>query len=79
MTGRADSQADPTTIPASPEVPFNVRFDTEPDRYRHWKLEVDPIDPEVAHLRLDIAEDGGLAAERADSPSTSRPRMSRRS
>ncbi|MBA2323827.1 MAG: benzoyl-CoA-dihydrodiol lyase [Pseudonocardiales bacterium] len=34
-----------------------VTFDTAPDRYRHWKLEVDG---ELAYLRLDVAEDAGL-------------------
>jgi benzoyl-CoA-dihydrodiol lyase len=34
-----------------------VRFDTAPDRYRHWKLSVDGA---VATLALDVAEDGGL-------------------
>jgi benzoyl-CoA-dihydrodiol lyase len=34
-----------------------VSFDTAPDRYRHWSLD---IDGEVAYLRLDIDEDGGL-------------------
>jgi benzoyl-CoA-dihydrodiol lyase len=43
----ADGQA------AEPEV----SFDTEPGRYRHWKLAVDGA---VATLTLDVAEDGGL-------------------
>src|SRR5260221_649856 len=34
-----------------------IRFDTAPDRYRHWKLSVDGA---VATLALDVAEDGGL-------------------
>jgi benzoyl-CoA-dihydrodiol lyase len=34
-----------------------VSFDADPATYRHWKLD---IDGEVAYLRLDVAEDGGL-------------------
>jgi benzoyl-CoA-dihydrodiol lyase len=39
--------------PALPEV----SFDTDPSRYRHWKL---AVDGQVARLSLDVAEDGGL-------------------
>src|SRR3712207_5222344 len=35
-----------------------ISFDTEPSAYRHWRLEVDG---DVAILRLDVAEDGGIA------------------
>jgi benzoyl-CoA-dihydrodiol lyase len=34
-----------------------VTFDAEPAGYRHWKLDVDG---EIAFLRLDVAEDGGI-------------------
>jgi benzoyl-CoA-dihydrodiol lyase len=34
-----------------------VSFDADPATYRHWKLDVDG---EIAYLRLDIAEDGGI-------------------
>ena len=34
-----------------------IRFDTHPDRYKHWKLE---FDGQIARLNLDVAEDGGL-------------------
>ena len=34
-----------------------VSFDAEPSTYRHWKLDVDG---ELAYLRLDVAEDGGI-------------------
>jgi benzoyl-CoA-dihydrodiol lyase len=34
-----------------------VSFDTDPGRYRHWKL---AIDGAVATLSLDVAEDGGI-------------------
>jgi len=36
-----------------------VSFDAEPAGYRHWKLDVDG---EIAFLRLDVAEDGGIVA-----------------
>jgi benzoyl-CoA-dihydrodiol lyase len=39
---------------ASPEV----SFETNPDRYRHWKLSVEGP---VATLTLEVAEDGGIA------------------
>ena len=35
-----------------------VSFDTDPGRYRHWRL---AVDGPVATLTLDVAEDGGLA------------------
>jgi benzoyl-CoA-dihydrodiol lyase len=34
-----------------------IGFDTDPGRYRHWKLAIDGL---VATLALDTAEDGGL-------------------
>ena len=34
-----------------------IRFDTDPSRYRHWKLEAKG---EVATLAMNVAEDGGL-------------------
>ncbi len=43
----ADRQA------AQPEV----SFDTDPSRYRHWKL---AVDDDTATLTMDVAEDGGL-------------------
>jgi benzoyl-CoA-dihydrodiol lyase len=43
----------------TPEPP--VRFDTSPDRYRHWKLELPAAGaPPVARLLLRVDEDGGL-------------------
>jgi benzoyl-CoA-dihydrodiol lyase len=39
-----------------PAAPI-VSFDTAPERYRHWQLDVDG---EVAYLRLDVDEAGGL-------------------
>jgi len=35
-----------------------IRFDTQPDRYHHWKLS---FDGPIATLALDVAEDQGLA------------------
>ncbi|MEZ4393918.1 MAG: 2,3-epoxybenzoyl-CoA dihydrolase [Polyangiales bacterium] len=45
----------------SPSADPPVRFETSPDRYRHWRLEV-PAGAEgrVARLVMDIPEDGGL-------------------
>jgi benzoyl-CoA-dihydrodiol lyase len=34
-----------------------IDFQTDPSRYRHWKLRIDGA---VAEVRLDVAEDGGL-------------------
>jgi benzoyl-CoA-dihydrodiol lyase len=45
------------TSTAEPATEPSVSFDTEPSSYRHWKLDVQG---EVAYLRLDVAEDGGL-------------------
>ena len=43
--------------PQTPEPPEPVSFQTEPERYRHWKLD---LDGEIAYLRLDVDEAGGL-------------------
>jgi benzoyl-CoA-dihydrodiol lyase len=45
------------TSTAEPAAEPQVSFDTDPASYRHWKLDVQG---EVAYLRLDVAEDGGL-------------------
>ena len=45
----------PADEPAAAEP--EVSFDTDPGRYRHWKL---AIDGTTATLSLDVAEDGGL-------------------
>ena len=37
-----------------------ITFDAHPDRYRHWKL---AIDPPVATLTLDVDEHGGLSPD----------------
>src|ERR1700716_3757939 len=47
---------EPSTEPSTEP---RVDFRTAPERYRHWKVEVD-ADAGVAYLRLDVAEDGGL-------------------
>ena len=47
--------ARPADEPAAAEP--EVSFDTDPGRYRHWKL---AIDGTIATLSLDVAEDGGL-------------------
>jgi benzoyl-CoA-dihydrodiol lyase len=46
-----------TTGGPAPESVPQVDFDTDPTRYRHWRLEVDG---ETAWVYLDVAEDGGL-------------------
>src|ERR1700733_15264996 len=48
--------ANETTTAAEP-----VRFETHPDRYRHWKVEY-PADyaGAVARIVMDVKEDGGL-------------------
>ena len=38
-------------------MPMQINFQTDPESYRHWQLE---IDGDVATLRLDVSEDGGL-------------------
>jgi len=43
------------SAPAAP-----IEFQTEPARYRHWKIE---RDGEVAYLIMDVAPDGGLDAD----------------
>jgi benzoyl-CoA-dihydrodiol lyase len=42
-----------------PAVP-QVTFETSPDQYRHWKLN---IDGPVATLSMDVREDGGLSPD----------------
>ncbi len=38
-----------------------VRFETHPDRYRHWKLDVPPeLGGHVARLSMNVPEDGGV-------------------
>ena len=46
---------DTATPPAS-----RISFETSPDRYRHWKLNVDGA---VATLSMDVQEDGGLSPD----------------
>ena len=41
--------------PAAPQPP--VRFETSPDRYRHWRLTVEGA---IARLSMDVVEEGGL-------------------
>jgi benzoyl-CoA-dihydrodiol lyase len=45
------------SVDTAPVVTAPVSFETEPARYRHWRLSVDGP---VATLTLDVAEDGGL-------------------
>ncbi len=39
---------------------MSIVFETEPDRYRHWKL---TIEAPVAWLTMDVTEDAGLSSE----------------
>jgi benzoyl-CoA-dihydrodiol lyase len=41
-------------------APPRLSFDTHPDRYRHWKLEVDGA---IATLSMDVQEDAGLVGD----------------
>ncbi|WP_214401949.1 2,3-epoxybenzoyl-CoA dihydrolase [Pseudonocardia lacus] len=50
-----------STVDPDREAVPKVSFDAEPGSYRHWHLDLDgAADTGVAHLRLDVAEDGGL-------------------
>ncbi|MDH3683326.1 MAG: benzoyl-CoA-dihydrodiol lyase, partial [Acidimicrobiia bacterium] len=40
-----------------PAADAPISFDTDPGRYRHWKLE---LSPPLATLRLEIDPEGGL-------------------
>ncbi len=51
-----ETDQDPTGDTEAPAVPV-VDFDTSPDRYRHWSLDVDG---DVATLTLTVDEDAGL-------------------
>src|SRR5579883_2752793 len=35
-----------------------ISFETHPDRYRHWRLD---LEPPIARLTLDVDEEGGIA------------------
>ncbi|MEY9893789.1 benzoyl-CoA-dihydrodiol lyase [Catenulispora sp. MAP5-51] len=52
LTGVSSTGADSTAVGLT-----SVDFDTAPDRYRHWTLQLDGA---IATLRLAVAEDGGL-------------------
>ena len=53
------SSADPSVDPDDGDVP-RVDFDRDPSGYRHWQLALDPDDPTVAYVKLDVDEAGGL-------------------
>jgi benzoyl-CoA-dihydrodiol lyase len=44
----------------SPSTPSPVSFETDPSRYRHWKL---GFDGEIATLSMDVQEDAGLRGD----------------
>ncbi|MBN9109244.1 MAG: benzoyl-CoA-dihydrodiol lyase [Pseudonocardia sp.] len=57
------AEAEPAAAAAAPDTAETpaVSFDTSPDRYRHWVLDLSQAAATgVAWLRLDIAEDGGI-------------------
>jgi benzoyl-CoA-dihydrodiol lyase len=56
-TGAAATENPAVDAIAPPLAGPEVSFDTEPSRYRHWKL---AIDGAVATLTLDVDEDAGL-------------------
>ena len=59
MTAVTDApvvETPPPAVETAPAVPV-VDFDTDPGRYKHWKLDVDG---EIATLTLQVDVDGGL-------------------
>src|ERR1035437_884105 len=44
----------------APPAPAPVSFETSPDQYRHWKLQIDGA---VATLSMDVREDAGLSPD----------------
>jgi len=62
-TSMSTAEAEPAAAAAAPDTAETpaVSFDTSPDRYRHWVLDLSQAAATgVAWLRLDIAEDGGI-------------------
>ncbi len=53
------SGAQGAPVPGTPAggAPGRVSFETDPGRYRHWRM---TVEPPVAWLVLDVQEDGGL-------------------
>src|SRR5580704_9861225 len=60
-TSGAGGGASPEALPSATDLgaPAPIRFDTHPDRYRHWRLEAAEGDP-VARLVLDVREGEGI-------------------
>ena len=48
---------DVSIAPEMKEKLGSVDYQTDPSKYRHWRLS---FDPPVATLTMDVAEDGGL-------------------
>ncbi len=40
--------------------PLTVNYETSPDKYRHWTLEIDAQEGAIATLTMKVDEDGGL-------------------
>lgn len=55
MTALAEAES--TSEPAAATDAVQVDFDTDPDRYRHWRLSVDG---EVATVSMEVDPAGGL-------------------
>jgi benzoyl-CoA-dihydrodiol lyase len=57
VTGLETGRMDPALSKPSAPAPDFVDFQTEPSRYRHWKLS---FEGQVATLGMDVQEDGGI-------------------
>ena len=44
----------------TPTTPARITFETDPSRYRHWKLSIDGA---IATLSMDVREDAGLSPD----------------
>ena len=47
----------PAAAPSPTSAMATIDFRTSPERYRHWRLR---IEPPLAYLTLDVVEDAGL-------------------
>src|SRR3712207_807102 len=57
LEDRSATTAEGPAPVAEPAATVEVSFQTQPDRYKHWRLSVDG---EIATLTLDVDENGGL-------------------
>ena len=49
--------AEDSAVAGASDAPPRVDFDTDPERYRHWRF---AVEGETATVYLDVAEDGGI-------------------